>query len=267
MRSLDFVPASLVESESTLLATLIVFPILLLGSDYLLDELVGVSEELKAKFHFKSVIFVGVAIYAFVVIAASVGSNAYQEIFSQVVRNLFLSMIILVISFACAKIFLKRRFDLARKAEIERIELELPQFLEMFHILISSGMSVLSALKSLSEGKNQSPTRRVVIKVISLVEEGRSIEGALDEAIVPVGSQQLRGFSDAVILGMERGSSLGQSLRSIISESRNQSKILLLRRASRAEIALLIPVVFLILPISILFALWPSYSNLVSMLG
>jgi tight adherence protein C len=30
-------------------------------------------------------------------------------------------------------------------------------------------------------------------------------------------------------------------------------------RASRAEIQLMIPVVFLILPISILFALWPSY--------
>ena len=102
---------------------------------------------------------------------------------------------------------------------------------------------------------------------MSSVESGRSVERAMDDAIIPVGSDQLRRFSDAVIVGMERGSSMGQSLRSLIAESRNQSKILLLRRAGKAEIALLIPVVFLILPISILFALWPSYSNLVSILG
>jgi tight adherence protein C len=32
--------------------------------------------------------------------------------------------------------------------------------------------------------------------------------------------------------------------------------------AGKAEVAMMIPVVFLILPISILFALWPSLTNL-----
>jgi tight adherence protein C len=35
-----------------------------------------------------------------------------------------------------------------------------------------------------------------------------------------------------------------------------------LSAAGKAEISMMIPVVFLILPISILFALWPSLTNL-----
>lgn len=267
MRSVDFMPASLVESESAILATLIVIPLILLGADYLLDELVGVPGELREKLHFKSLIYIGLALNAVVVIGASVGAETYRELLGHMVRNLFLSMALLLLTFAAAKFILAKRFEWARKAEIERIELELPQFLEMFHILISSGMSVLSAMKSLSEGKTKSPTREVIARVVFEVEKGRSVERAMDDVIIPRGSDQLRRFSDAVIVGMERGSSMGQSLRSLIAESRNQSKILLLRRAGKAEIALLIPVVFLILPISILFALWPSYSNLVSILG
>jgi len=267
VRSLDFLPAPLVESESTILATLIVIPILLLGADFLLDEIIEISDELRERRHFKSLIYIGLSLNAVVVIGASVGANAYQGLFGQIVKNLFISMVLLIFLFAAAKVFVKKRFVSAQKAEIERIELELPQFLEMFHILISSGMSVLSAMKNLSEGKTKSPTREVIASVVAAVESGRSVERAMDDVIIPKGSDQLRRFSDAVIVGMERGSSMGQSLRSLISESRNQSKILLLRRAGKAEIALLIPVVFLILPISILFALWPSYTNLVSILG
>ena len=36
----------------------------------------------------------------------------------------------------------------------------------------------------------------------------------------------------------------------------------LLKKSGRSEIALLIPVVFLILPVSILFAIWPSIYSL-----
>jgi tight adherence protein C len=60
---------------------------------------------------------------------------------------------------------------------------------------------------------------------------------------------------------------MGQTLKNLIGETRNQSKILVMQRAGKAEIQLLIPVVFLILPISVMFAIWPSYVNLVSIMG
>jgi len=38
--------------------------------------------------------------------------------------------------------------------------------------------------------------------------------------------------------------------------------LIIMNAAGKAEISMMIPVVFLILPISILFALWPSLTNL-----
>jgi tight adherence protein C len=45
-------------------------------------------------------------------------------------------------------------------------------------------------------------------------------------------------------------------------ESRNQERVRLLAAAGKSEITMMIPVVFLILPVSILFALYPSLMNL-----
>jgi len=47
-----------------------------------------------------------------------------------------------------------------------------------------------------------------------------------------------------------------------VEEVRQVQRTAISEKASKAELALMIPVVFLILPISILFALWPSYYSL-----
>jgi hypothetical protein len=46
------------------------------------------------------------------------------------------------------------------------------------------------------------------------------------------------------------------------SEARQNQRNILMDKAGKAEISMMIPVVFLILPISVLFALWPSLTHL-----
>ena len=61
------------------------------------------------------------------------------------------------------------------------------------------------------------------------------------------------------MIAVERGSPLVDVVNRQVEEVRNEERSRLLEAAGKAEIALMIPVVFLILPISVLFALWPSY--------
>jgi tight adherence protein C len=61
---------------------------------------------------------------------------------------------------------------------------------------------------------------------------------------------------------MERGTSLSDVLTRQVEEVRTAHHATLMTAAGKAEIALMIPVIFLILPISVLFALWPSYLSL-----
>lgn len=314
------------------LVLLTCMPIILLGADYLFDEILKVKAELRYAPHYRAFLYLSIISISFIVIVSSRSSYSYFETFRITGTNLIWVLAIALCAFYIGKSVLQHFWSSKERDRIERLDLELPQYLEMFHILITSGMSVLSALKVLSHGSSslaspsrlieskeieniaeslpqlrregqslrvdlryrashsasrsdshsarrgassdqvamgetRSEVRAVVQEILRGVEEGLSIERALDQAVMRAGSEQLRRFGDAVILGMERGSSMGQTLRNLINETRTQSKVLVMQRAGKAEIKLLIPVVFLILPISVIFAIWPSYMNLASIMG
>ena len=289
---------------SVAVVLLLFAPMILLGADYLFDEILKVRFELRSALHYRALLYLVIVTLSVVVIAQSRASYGYLETFRVTSESLIWVFVALLVAFFLGKSILKQSWSSRQRERIERLDLELPQYLEMFHILITSGMSVLSALKALrygstSVGESSRPSesvvpmsktagrggahrtrinqrglrngrsemREVVGAVLIHVDQGMSIERALDEVVMRAGSEQLRRFADAVILGMERGSSMGQTLRNLINETRTQSKVLVMQRAGKAEIKLLIPVVFLILPISVIFAIWPSYVNLASIMG
>ena len=72
----------------------------------------------------------------------------------------------------------------------------------------------------------------------------------------------IRRFVDAVITATLRGAPLIEVLSRHAVEAGGNQRNRVLSAAGKAEISMMIPVVFLILPISILFALWPSLANL-----
>ena len=250
-------------------AFIIIFlsPLLLLGADLLLDDFLAIRETTVERRKYSFLLYFSViAISAFTIIRSR-SSEGFKDVMALTTFNIFTTGFLILFSFIALKILLQKRLENQREKMIERINLELPQYLEMFHILISSGMSVLTALKALGENSRKSEVGLIIKSILDQVEAGSSIENSIDSIVVPIGSQQLRRFSDALILGMNRGSSMGQSIQNLIAETRNHSKILILERAGKAEIKLLIPVVFLILPLSVLFAIWPSYLNLVAIMG
>ena len=61
---------------------------------------------------------------------------------------------------------------------------------------------------------------------------------------------------------ISRGVPLVDVLQSQAREAKNAQRNRIISIASKSEVSMMVPVVFLILPISILFALWPSLSNL-----
>ena len=72
----------------------------------------------------------------------------------------------------------------------------------------------------------------------------------------------MRQFVDATVSALIRGTPLAEVLQRQVIEVRNLYHRHVLERAGKAEISMMVPIVFLILPVSILFALWPSLSHL-----
>jgi len=98
--------------------------------------------------------------------------------------------------------------------------------------------------------------------VIQSVTSGIPFQFTLDEMGRRVKSTHIRRFVDALITAMLRGAPLVDVLQSHARNAREAERNRVLSAAGKSEVSMMIPVVFLILPISILFALWPSLSNL-----
>ena len=153
-----------------------------------------------------------------------------------------------------------------KNREREMVESEFPLIVELFAILISGGMSPATALARISE-RGDGQFISLLRPLVDEMRNGLNLAQALDILNRQVDSAIIRRFCDSLAISIERGSSLIDVVGRHVEEVRQAQRILISDRASKAEIALMVPIVFLILPISILFALWPSYYSLGNGLG
>jgi tight adherence protein C len=153
-----------------------------------------------------------------------------------------------------------------KNREREMVESEFPLIVELFAILISGGMSPSTALARICE-RGDGQFISLLRPLVDEMRNGLNLAQALDILNRQVDSAIIRRFCDSLAISIERGSSLIDVVGRHVEEVRQAQRILISDRASKAEIALMVPIVFLILPISILFALWPSYYSLGNGLG
>jgi tight adherence protein C len=128
-------------------------------------------------------------------------------------------------------------------------------------LALSAGESPLTVLNRVTS-RGSGPLTREFEVVIKDVKRGVPFAQALDVMSRRVHSIAVRRFVDALVIATTRGAPLIEVLHSHAKEARDLQRNRILNSAGKSEIAMMIPVVFLILPISILFALWPSLSNL-----
>jgi tight adherence protein C len=72
-------------------------------------------------------------------------------------------------------------------------------------------------------------------------------------------------FVDGMVVAIERGTPMADVLRAQAADVREVGKRALLESGGRKEITMMVPVVFLLLPITVLFALYPGLLTLVSL--
>lgn len=141
------------------------------------------------------------------------------------------------------------------------IESEFAAVIEMLTLSLSAGESPLGAMTRISQRSHGLLAHEFGI-VIAAVRKGASFHLALDDFGRRVNSIVIRRFVDALITAMLRGAPLVDVLARYAAEARQHQRNILMDKAGKAEISMMVPVVFLILPISVLFALWPSLTRM-----
>ena len=76
------------------------------------------------------------------------------------------------------------------------------------------------------------------------------------------GLPSLARFVDGIVVAVERGTPLADVLRAQAEDVREVGRRALMESGGKKEIAMMIPVVFLVLPITVLFAVFPGIAYL-----
>jgi tight adherence protein C len=84
---------------------------------------------------------------------------------------------------------------------------------------------------------------------------------ALDAMSHRVAVPAVTRFVDGITVAVDRGTPLADVLRAQASDAREVRKRTLMDVGGRKEILMLVPVVFLVLPVTVLFALYPGLAH------
>ena len=146
----------------------------------------------------------------------------------------------------------------ARRAE--RIDMELPHFVDQLALIIEAGMAFDAAvgyLVDVTEGALGEEMRRVLTEL--RVGEGR--KSAIRNFAIRVGSEDTMAFANAVLASDQLGSPLAGVLRAQASDLRHRRQIHAEERAQKAPVKMLLPMAIFILPVMFVLILAPAFLN------
>ena len=148
-------------------------------------------------------------------------------------------------------------------SEVKESEIneELVNILQMLSIMISAGESPMMALRYISQ-RSVGYIPKLIDQSFSKYESGRNLAQTLEQIAIATGSSQVRRLTNSIQIAIQRGTPILVVLNNQVQSLNKQINLALLKKSGKSEIALLIPVVFLILPVSISFAIWPSIYGL-----
>ncbi len=140
-----------------------------------------------------------------------------------------------------------------------RILAEFPSVAELFALSVSAGDSAGGALERVArtaQGELAGEFRRVLADMRA----GASVHTALKAGSRRIQLAPVERFIDGILVALERGTPLAEVLRAQAKDVRELSKRELMESAGQKEIAMMVPLVFGILPLTVVFAVYPGIS-------
>jgi tight adherence protein C len=138
-----------------------------------------------------------------------------------------------------------------------RITEELPTVLEFLALCLSAGEGILDSLRRVSQVGSGELTHEIRGVVVA-VGTGSSLSNELTRFSSRLGVAPLSRAVDQLVAAIDRGAPLAQVLHAQAQDARDDAKRALIESAGRKEITMLVPLVFAILPLSVLFAVFPG---------
>jgi tight adherence protein C len=141
---------------------------------------------------------------------------------------------------------------------------EFPVVAELLALAVTAGESPTAAIARVTR-LSGGELARELDAALGRARAGRPLVEALQQVADRTSLDPLARFIDGLLVAIERGTPLAEVLRAQAADVREAGKRRLLEAGGRKEIAMMVPVVFLVLPVTVLFALFPGLISIVSL--
>jgi tight adherence protein C len=170
-------------------------------------------------------------------------------------------LVLCVVAFAIGVVGRDTWLSSQVKARERRILEEFPTIAEMLALAVAAGESPVSALDRVvrrSGGELSDDLGRV----LASIRTGEPVAAAFDRLAGASGLPLVSRFAQGIAIAMDRGTPLADVLHAQAADVREAGRRDLIELAARREVAMMVPVVFLVLPVTVLFAFWPGLLGL-----
>lgn len=138
---------------------------------------------------------------------------------------------------------------------------EFPTIAELLALSVAAGESPAVALDRVVQ-RSQGVLSRELARVLAAVRTGEPVAVAFDALAARTGVVAVARFASGIAVAVERGTPLADVLHAQAADVREAGRRELIETAARKEVFMMVPVVFLVLPVTILFAFYPGVIGL-----
>jgi tight adherence protein C len=147
------------------------------------------------------------------------------------------------------------------KARERRILAEFPTVAELLALAVAAGEGPVAALDRVVR-RSGGELSTDLATVLAEVRTGTPVGVAFDRMAASSGLPLVSRFAQGIAVAVERGTPLADVLHAQAADVREAGRRELIEVAARKEVLMMVPVVFLVLPVTILFAFWPGVVGL-----
>lgn len=138
---------------------------------------------------------------------------------------------------------------------------EFPVLAELMALAVAAGEGPVAALERVARRSGGELSRELGV-VLAAVRTGVPVGEAFDQLAARTGLPLVARFASGVAVAVERGTPLADVLHAQAADVRDAGRRELIETAARREVLMMVPVVFLVLPVTVLFVFYPGVVGL-----
>jgi tight adherence protein C len=192
-------------------------------------------------------------------LAAAIGISAL--LWSERGTDAPVLLVICVVGFVSGVLTCDSNLSSRVTAHEHELQAEFPVVADLLALAVAAGESPVAGLERIMKVCHGALSDELA-RVVADIRTGTPMALAFDALAAHTGVTSIARFAEGLAIAVERGTPLVDVLHAQAADVREAGRRELMEAGGRKEVAMMVPVVFLILPVTVVFAFFPGYIGL-----